>query len=179
MLKPRHITAVVFILFAALIRILPHPWNFTPIGAMALFGGAHLQNKKTAFLFPLAALLLSDLILGSYHGMWVIYTSFLVIVAIGWSIRNDRRPLPVAVATLAASVSFFVLTNFGTWALESLYPKTFGGLEACYIAGIPFFRNTLASDAFYVMVLFGGFALAERWFPVLRELPAAPAHSAA
>jgi hypothetical protein len=70
---------------------------------------------------------------------------------------------------LASSVLFFVLTNFGVWAFDALYPKTLEGLMACYVAAIPFFRNTLLGDLSYTVVLFGGFALLERRIPVLRD----------
>ena len=76
--------------------------------------------------------------------------------------------------TLAGSVLFFVWTNFGVWAFWNLYPHTLEGLVACYTAAIPFFRNTLLGDVVYSTALFGGFALAERFLPVLRDLPAVP-----
>jgi hypothetical protein len=77
--------------------------------------------------------------------------------------------MPIAGAALASSIIFFVLTNFGVWAFGSWYPKTWEGLVACYVAAIPFFHNTLLGDAFYVSVLFGGLAFAEKRWPVLRE----------
>jgi len=81
-------------------------------------------------------------------------------------------------AALTSSVLFFVLTNFGVWLVSDLYPRTAAGLVGCYIAAIPFFRNTLAGNAFYTLVLFGGFALAQRYIPVLRqELVTVPAPS--
>ena len=92
----------------------------------------------------------------------------LTIVGIGFLLRDRRTPLQIAGASLAGSVLFFVVTNFGVWMLGSLYPKTLEGLVACYVAAIPFFHNTLLGDAFFTAVLFGGFVLAQRRFPVLR-----------
>ncbi len=101
--------------------------------------------------------------------MEVQYLSFALIVCIGLWLEKDRSALKIAAAALAGSVLFFVLTNFGVWAFGSLYPRTLGGLMDCYIAAIPFFRNTLQGDMLYTLILFGGFALLERRFSVLRE----------
>ncbi|PYU04674.1 MAG: hypothetical protein DMG33_13485 [Acidobacteria bacterium] len=160
------------ILLAAAARIAPHPWNFTPVGAMALFGGAMLRDRRAAFLLPLAALFAGDIVLGLYKWMWIVYASFLVSVAIGFWLRGRRTIWRVGGATLLGSLQFFVVTNFGVWAMGGLYPKTGAGLAACYVAGIPFFWNTLAGDAMYATLLFGGFALAERFFPALRAVEA-------
>lgn len=169
MTKPRFIVLALMILAAAASRLIPHPPNLASISAVALFGGAYLSNKRLAFLVPMAALLLSDLILGLYSHMEVIYGSFALVVCIGLLLRKRRTPLRIAGAALTSSVLFFVITNFGVWLFESLYPKTISGLATCYVAAIPFFQNTLVGDALYTAVLFGGFALVEKWFPVLRE----------
>ena len=169
MTKPRLIVLVLIILAAAASRLIPHPPNLASITAVALFGGAYLTDKRLAFLVPIAALLLSDLILGFYSHMEIIYGSFALVVCIGLLLRKRRSALRIAGAALTSSILFFVITNFSVWAFESLYPKTMAGLAACYIAAIPFFQNTLVGDALYTAVLFGGFALAEKWFPVLRE----------
>lgn len=162
-MKPRVALLITMVFGAAMMRLLPHLPNLTPITAMALFGGAYFSDKRLAFLVPLAALLLSDLILGLHDQMPMVYASFALIVCIGFSLQNRRRWLPVAGAALASSVLFFVTTNFGVWLFGSLYPKSLEGLIACYVAAIPFFGNTLLGDGLYTAVLFGGFALAERW----------------
>ncbi len=162
--------AVILLMIAAAgaLRLLPHPWNFTPLGAMALFGGAFLRDKRAALLVPLAALFASDLVLGFYPLLPVVYSSFLVSVHIGFLLRERRSVPRVAGAALLGSVQFFVVTNFAVWAAGGLYPRTGAGLAACYAAAIPFFRNALAGDLLCAGVLFGGFALAERLLPVLR-----------
>lgn len=147
---------------AAGMRLLPHPPNFESIGALALFAGAHFGDKRWAFVFPLAALLLSDAILGFHSQMPVVYGTFALVVCMGFYLRERRTALPVAGAAVAASALFFIVTNFGVWAFDGLYPRTFEGLVVCYIAAIPFFGNTLAGTLFYTAVLFGGFTLAER-----------------
>lgn len=165
------------IVFAALSRLLPHPPNFTPIGGMALFGAAYFSRKYLAFLIPLAALLISDLVLNNivyprmfpeyYDGTFAwgvspwIYGSFILITLLGFGLLKQIK-LPRLVGTsLLASSLFFLVTNFGVWA-SGVYPKTLDGLMACYAAGVPFFWNTLAGDLFYVGVLFGAYALAQQ-----------------
>jgi hypothetical protein len=170
--KPRFATLAGMIFLAAASRLIPHPPNFTPLAAMALFGGAYISNKRMAFGLPLAALLLSDAVLGFYHDMIWVYGSFALIVCLGLQLQSRRRLRPIAGAALASSVLFFALTNFGVWASAGMYPRTLGGLGACYVAAIPFFQNTIAGDLVYTALLFGGFALLEKKFPALRELTA-------
>ena len=156
------------IIAAAALRLVPHPPNFTPIGAMALFSGAYLGRRGLAFVAPLAAMLLSDAVLGFYSGMQYTYFAVAVVVLIGWAISARISPLRVGAGALASSVLFFLVSNFGTWLSSGMYPHTFDGLAACYVAAIPFFQNTLAGDLFFSGLLFGGFALLERAVPVLR-----------
>ena len=160
------------IVAAAVTRILPHPWNFTPVGAVALFAGAHLRSRRRAYVVPLAAMLMSDLVIGLHPLMPVVYACFALTVGIGGVLRGRRTLLPIAGATLASSVLFFVVTNLAVWAVGGWYPLNLSGLLACYVAGIPYFRNTLLGDALYSALLFGGMAFAERAFPSLREVPA-------
>src|SRR3954454_6955022 len=154
---------------AAALRLVPHPPNFTPIGAMALFSGAYLGRRWLAFAAPLGALLLSDLVLGFYRGQATVYFSVALIVMIGMAALQRRSALRVGLAAIASSILFFVITNFGMWLFSGFYPRTMAGLEACYIAAIPFFQNTVAGDLFYSGLLFGGFALLERSVPALRR----------
>lgn len=157
---------------AAIMRLVPHPPNVTPIAAMALFGGATFHRRAWAFLVPLSAMLLSDAVFELLFG-WgfdaltpVIYLSFAAIVCLGFLLRRRRRIVPVAAAAFAGALVFYLITNLGVWAQGRLYPRTPAGLVACYTAAIPFFGYTLAGDLFYTALLFGAFALAERRFPV-------------
>jgi hypothetical protein len=169
MSKARFVVVTCMIVVAADSRLIPHPPNLASVTAVALFGGAYLYERRLAFLVPMAALFLSDLVLGFYSRMWVVYGSFALVVCIGLLLHRRRTPAAIASAALASSILFFVLTNFGVWVFGSLYPKTMEGLLACYVAAIPFFQNTIMGDALYTTVLFGGFSLAERWWPVLGE----------
>ena len=166
----RTLLALALIVLAAALRIAPHPWNFTPVGAIALFSGAVLRDRRLAFFFPLLALFLGDIFIGFHKLMFVVYASFLVNVAIGLWLRDRRSISRITLATLLGAIQFFVVTNFAVWQFLSGFPHTASGLAACYIAGIPFFWNTLAGDAFYAALLFGSYALAERMVPALREL---------
>lgn len=169
-MNARILTLLAAILAAAALRLVPHPPNFTPIGAMALFSGAYLGRRgAVALVAPLGALFLSDLVLGFYRGMPTVYFSVALIVVIGWMALRRVSPIRVGGAAIASSVLFFVLTNFGMWLSSGFYPRTLAGLEACYIAAIPFFQNTVAGDLFYATILFGGFALLERTVPALRS----------
>jgi hypothetical protein len=179
MLNARFFTILGITLSAAAMRLLLHPPNMTPIAAMALFGGVCFTTRRTAFLVPLAAMYLSDLALGFfiYDFGWFhwlmpfVYASFAMTVCLGFLIKHRLTPLTVGGAALIGSVQFFIITNFGVWLVGNLYPKTAAGLLSCYTAAIPFFRNTLAGDAAFTLVLFDGFALAQRYLPVLREEP--------
>lgn len=161
------LTGMVFAVVAA--RWLPHPPNFTPIMALALFGGATFTNKRAAFLVPLAGLFLSDLALGFSSITPMVYGSFALIVALGLWLRTRKSISSVAFAAIASGLLFFIVTNFGVWTLGGLYPKTLAGLGECYVAAIPFLRNTLVSSFVYSALLFGGWALAEERWPALAD----------
>jgi hypothetical protein len=169
MRNPRLTALVMMIVVVAATRLIPHPPNLTSVTALALFGGAYFSNRTLAFVVPLMALLVSDFIMGFYPHMEVPYLGFVLIVCIGFQLRQRRTAPRIAGAALLSSLVFFVVTNFGVWAFDSLYPKTFPGLVACYAAAIPFFRNTLLGDLMYTAILFGGFQFLESRFAALRE----------
>jgi hypothetical protein len=172
----RAILAAVMIILAAVVRILPHLWNFAPIGAMALFSGAMFRDRRVAFLFPLVALFAGDLFVGLHRLMPVVYASFLLSVFIGTWLANHRSISRIGGAVFLGSLQFFLVTNFAAWLLFGTFPHTPAGLVACYLVGLPLFGNTLAGDALYAALFFGIFALAERLFPALSEPSGHPAH---
>jgi hypothetical protein len=169
-LTPRFLVLAGMILIAAFTRLIPHPPNFTAIGAMALFGGAYFSRKSLAFAVPLAAMFLSDLIIGFHQGMYAVYLSFIFIVMIGLTLKNKKKAGNVFLASVSASVLFFVITNFAQWLSYPLYSKDIAGLIACYVAAIPFFHYTLLGDLFFVGALFGLFELAKMKFPQLAKV---------
>ncbi len=151
--------AVLMILAAALSRLLPHPENVAPITAMALAGGVYL-DKKLGLILPLAALFVSDLFIGFYPILFLVYGSFLVIGMIGQWLKSHKKLLPIVGAALFSSFFFFAVTNFGVWAVgPELYPRTLVGLSECYVAAVPFFRNTVLGDLVYTGALFGMFEM--------------------
>lgn len=148
---------VIFI--AALIRLLPHPPNFAPIAAMALFGGAYL-NKKYAFIIPLVAMFVSDIFLGFHSTMLYVYGSFILTGLVGVWLKKHKSAKNVLCSTLFSSILFFIITNFGVWA-QGWYPRNLSGLWESYVMGIPFFKNTVLGDLFYTGVFFGTYELVQ------------------
>lgn len=151
------------IVLAALSRLIPHPWNFSPLEAMALFAGARIANRNIALLVPLLALLISDLFIGFYADIWVVYLCFIAMAYAGRSLQNASA-LKIALYGFGAAWGFFIVTNFSVWALGNMYPHTVSGLIACYLSAIPFFHNQLAGVAFYGILLFGSYALLQRYW---------------
>jgi uncharacterized protein DUF6580 len=169
-IHPRAALVAGIVVAAAALRILPHPMNFAPIGAIALFGGAYFSSKRAAIAVPLLSIVAGDVFTGFHALILWVYASFLVSVLIGFWLGRKRSASRIGAATLAGAMQFFVITNFAVWVSSiGSYPKTWSGLAACYLAGAPLFWNTLAGDAFYAVLLFGGMALAEKRFPSLRE----------
>ena len=154
--------AYFFIAAAIILRLIPHLPNFAPIAALALFGGTYL-NKKYALLVPILAMLISDSIIG-FASFWVtfsVYFSFLLIGLLGIWLRKHKTLANVIGVTLLGSVLFYLITNFAVWALTPWYPKNWAGLSQCYIFALPFFRNTILGDLFYVSTMFGLFELVQ------------------
>jgi len=163
------VIAVFLVVVAAAVRILPHPINFTPIGAMAIFSGALFRNRWAAFMLPLTALFAGDLFTGLYKLMFIIYISFAASVAIGRWVAHTRTFARVGGAVFLGALQFFLVSNFALWSLGGFYPRTTAGLSACFANALPLFCNTLAGDAFYAAVLFGGYALAEHLFHLRQD----------
>src|ERR1700716_4749590 len=146
------ITGVV--LAAAALRLASHPMNFAPIGALVLFGGAYFSSKREALAIPLLSLILGDAFTAFHQLTPFVYASFLASVAIGFWLRRKRSAPRIAAATLAGAIQFFLVTNFALWASSiGSFPKTAGGLAACYISGLPLFLNTPAGGAVFSALL--------------------------
>ncbi len=161
------ISAIIFAL--ALFRLLPHWPNVSPVAAMALFGGAYFADKRLAFIVPFVALFLSDLVLGLHNSMIFVYAGFALTVAIGFMLKNKITLTNTSFAVVASSVLFFILTNFGAWLTSALYAKTAEGLMQAFVAGIPFFQNSLMGNLVYAAVIFGGYQLLKNNISALKE----------
>lgn len=180
-LNLRFSVIVMMILLAAFSRLIPHPPNVAPIGAMSLFGAAYFSKKQWAFIIPVVSMWLADLVLNNvvyaqyfpdfawlYPGWYFTYGAFIIIVLAGLLLLKKVSFKNVLIASLVASVLFFLISNFGVWFSGTMYPKTAEGLWACYVAGLPVFINTLLGDLFYCGVMFGSFELVKARFPALR-----------
>ena len=151
----REIVILLFIILAAVIRLIPHPPNFAPITAMALFGGLNFQNKKLAYAIPLLAMIVSDLFLGFYSISIFVYLSFIAITYIGTTIKK------INISNIfLSSLLFFIITNLGVWILG--YPMTIEGLLACFTLALPFFGYALAGDLFFSLLFKYGFKSVEK-----------------
>ena len=168
-LTPKFWILTSMIFATAFVRLIPHPPNFAPIAAIALFGGAYFTKKWAAFLVPITAMFITDLIIGFHETMWAVYLSFALIVVIGTLMIKQKKIGNIFFASVTASVAFFIITNFGVWLSTPYYEKTGTGLAACFTAAIPFFHQTLLSDLFFVGMLFGLYHLAKQKFPRLAE----------
>lgn len=140
-----------------------YPWNFTPIFALGLFGGAIYQAKRNAIWVPLLAMLGGDLGIWAltgdssnafYSNQWIIYSTYILCAIIGFSLRDNRSWTRIVVAGIASCLTFFIITNFASWLTYDTYPQTFSGLIACYVAGLPFLKNSLIATAIFGGLLF-------------------------
>lgn len=152
--------AYFFVLFGAILRVIPHPANFVPIAAIALFGGAYL-NKKLALVLPLAAMVVSDVFIGfdSMESRIVVYGTFILTGLIGLWIRSRKNIWSILGGSLLGSVLFYLVTNLVYLYEPTMYPHSLAGQITSYVNALPFFRNTLLGDLFYVSILFGAYEL--------------------
>lgn len=185
LVSPGTLVLCAMVAFTVAYRLLVHfaagelPWNFTPVEAMALFGGAYFADRRLAVAVPLAAMVCADAVIAfalpSAEVMdWlviapVIYACVALTVFAGFGLRGRVRAGSLLLAAIASATGFYLVTNFFTWATSTMYPHTFGGLVACYVAGWPFYEHgTLPGTVLWSTLLFGGFALLQRRWTVLR-----------
>lgn len=153
--------AFILLVFGILSRLLVTVPNFSPALALVLFGGVHLK-KPYALLLPVALMMLSDLFLGLHHLVFFTWGSLILVSLIGRWLRHRKSPIHVIGASVGSAVVFFLITNFGVWIM-GYYPRSVEGFLQCYAMAIPFFRSTLLSTVSYSAVVFGIYALAERY----------------
>ena len=152
-----------FIIVAALMRLIPHPPNFVPITAIAIFAGVKFNNIKIAYAIPISIMLISDLFIGFYSISLFVYLAFILIITYSslikkYSLKN----------IILSSVMFFVITNFGVWLMGG-YPKSIEGLVLCYTMAIPFFTNSIIADLFFSAILYYGFEKIEKRYLILKS----------
>lgn len=169
----RFIVLTLLVIAAALTRVLPylipHIWNFTAVGALAIFAGAQFRDKRLAFIMPLAAMAISDLFIGNGFSL-LVYTGFVAMVACGFLIRNKVNLTNVVLASFISAAVFFLITNFAFLYPATMYPRNISGILTSYAAGLPFFRNMLIGNLVFSASLFGSFYLLSKRYPVLAKV---------
>ena len=151
----KEIFPISLILILAFARLIPHPPNFTPIIAVAIVSGYFFKNINLSLLTLLVAMLISDLFIGFYENMIFVYISLLLITLVFHKINKKINFKNLFIYGFAGSLIFFLVSNFGVWALGSLgvndlsYEKSLTGLIECYILAIPFFGNTFLSTIIF------------------------------
>lgn len=146
--------AISLIVIGILLRFIPHIPNFTPVAAIALFSGCYIKNKKLAVLVPLALMIASDIFVGMHNVIFFTWGAFALITLLGFTLRKHKNALGIISTSLISSIAFYLITNFGVWAM-GWYPRTLSGLINCYVMGLPFLRDfalaTLAYTTMFVL----------------------------
>lgn len=171
-LTPRFIVLSLLVITAASTRALPYLipniWNFTAIGALAIFAGAQFSDKRFAFIMPVAAMAISDLFIGNGFSL-LVYLAFAAMVACGFLLRNKVSPTNVVLASFISASVFYLITNFAFFYPSTLYPHNFSGIIASYTAALPFFRNMLIGNMVFSALLFGSFYLLTKRYSILAK----------
>ncbi len=160
----RTFTVFLLVIVAVFSRLIPHPWNLTAVGAVALFAGAHLKPRSLAFIVPLLAFFITDLILGVHNTMIFTYGAVALCSLLGILFLQKPSPVKILGTSLTASVIFFLISNFGVWLVGGLYPMTTEGLVNCFIMAVPFFQGQVIGDLLHSAVLFGAYAVIAKKF---------------
>ncbi len=155
-IKSTALIIVAVVAVTVVMRLVPHPANFVPVGALALLCGTMIRSRW-GIVIPLAVMVASDLVIGLHSLILFTWGGFLLFGAIGWWIRQQRNVWRIVGGSLAGSITFFLLTNFAVWAFTPLYAKTVAGLYQCFLMAVPFFRNGLLGDLFYTGIFFGAY----------------------
>ena len=153
-MKNNNLIYICLILFSGLSRLVPHPWNLTPILAACLFSGYKIKPIGLAIFIPIFTVFISDILLGIYNGISWVYISYIFIIGIGLFLSKFNSIQSKIISTISGTLIFFLISNFGVWISAELYPKSIDGLISCYLAGIPFYKNTLIGTVFYSSVFF-------------------------
>ncbi len=162
MKKYKHyILPICLILVLSFSRAIPHPWNFTPILAVGVFSGFYFRQFYLGSLIVVLSMFIGDLYLGFHETMIFTYISLIVAVALGLLIKN-LKSTSILFSGVLSSISFYIITNFGSWLTLPMYEKNFSGLMQSYVMAIPFFHNTLISTLLYLFVLKFLFEFANR-----------------
>jgi len=155
----RYIPIVLMMGIAILMRLIPHPPNFTPVLAIGLFGAITIPNNSLKFAIPIVIMIVSDAFIGFHQTLPFVYLAIALGGSLGIILKNHFSYRNLILTSTISSVLFFIITNIGVWLTGLLYPKTAMGLYQCLIAAIPFFHNTLLSTIAYSIAIFSGYKL--------------------
>jgi len=161
-MKKEILFAIGIVAIALLSRFIPHPPNFTPILAIALFGGAIFKNKTIAYSVTLGSMFAADLFLGLHESLWAVYLCLALFVFIGTQVKR-KNSKSITLSAISSSVIFFLVTNFSVWAFTTLYTQNFSGLMTSYSMALPFFKWNLLSTLLYSGAMFGAYHLLEKY----------------
>lgn len=169
---PRAIFVISAVLIAAFSRFLPHPVNFTAVGAMALFAGATMSNRWLSLLIPMLAMFITDIFFTFHNTMWATYSAMGIATMIGWFIRDRQNAITILTGSLVSALVFFFITNAAMWVVgfytpNGFYTRDFAGLVNSIVQGVPYMGNTIASQLLYTGLLFGSFHAIRVWKPTL------------
>lgn len=143
--------AMIILLLAAS-RLIPHPPNFTPIGAMAILAGAYIKDLRLGILILLLAMGLSDTLLGWHSSLVYVYAGIIAVLIMNRYLLSHFSNIKLAFSMVASALLFFIVSNFGAWLTHDMYAHTFSGLMQAYVAGLPFLKNTLASNVVFIAI---------------------------
>ena len=159
---------IVSIFILSQFRLIDHPWNFTPVIAFGILSGYYLKNIMYGYSLIVISMILGDLIIGFHYLIFFTYIGLLFSVIIGKYLKQ-LKPTQLFLSSISSSIIFFVISNFGVWFLSNFYTKNLQGLIDCYIAAIPFFRNTLISTIIFVFILKWLFDQLKLYSPLIRQ----------
>ena len=154
-MKTKNMGFISLILLSGLVRLFPHPWNFTPLLAACIFSGSKIKPIGLSIFVPLLAIFLGDMIIGFYKGMVWVYTGYILVIIISILYRKYRTLNSNLLKIFSTSLIFFIISNFGVWIEGLIYPLNYVGLFECYVAAIPFYKNTLIGTILYSGIFFG------------------------
>ena len=175
-------TIILFIIVGCMSRIIPHAPNFTPIGAICLFGASHFTKKTYAFLVPILIIFFSDLFINNvlypnssfiffYNGFYWQYISYILIISMSVIFLKPKISIfSIGLNSVASSLIFFIISNFGVWIASGMYPLNFIGFISCYVNALPFYYNTLISFLLYSYLLIGAFYLIQRKYNSIKPM---------
>ena len=147
-----YIYSILLVLALVQFRLVPHPPNFTPVLAVAVFSGFYFRQFYLSLFIVIFSMFIGDLFLGFHSLMFFTYIALALAALVGLYVKHFKST-EILYSGIASSVCFFIITNFGAWLTHGeMYAKSFSGLMQSYVMAIPFFQNTLISTFLYLLL---------------------------